>query len=141
MPFEKENKVGKQFQPGASGNPGGRPKSLLSKVRESLEIYGSVSPEMAKITVSMARNKKLEPKERYLFIRDIQDRAMGKPHTNSEEEIKKIREELKELKEFTTQQMSLILAGKVEESIKLMYQDGRLKHMIEKWDADSRMEL
>jgi len=136
--FEKGNKVGVRFGEGQPTNLGGRNKTLISQVQDSLKIYGNASNEMAIVTVEFARNQDLEPKERFLFIRDIQDRVMGKPHTNSEDEIKKLREEIKEIKELTTQQMSLIFSGKLEEALKSLYLNGKLKQMIEAWDNESQ---
>lgn len=137
-PFEKGNKIGVRFGEGQPTNLGGRNKTLISQVQDSLRIYGDASNEMAVISVELAKNQDLEPKERFLFIRDIQDRAMGKPHTNSEDEVKKLREEVKEIKDITLQQMNLIFTGKLEEALKSLYLDGKLKQMIEVWDNEPK---
>jgi hypothetical protein len=137
--FEKGNTVGANtaFKPGQSGNPGGRPKSVATTIKESINALSDDSVLIAKAMAAIAKNEELSPKDRYPFMRDVLDRVMGRPHTNSEDEVKALREELRDLK-LTTQQMQLAVSGKVEDTIKSLYRDGKLHKMIEEWDGEAK---
>lgn len=61
------------FQPGQSGNPGGRPKGIASAVK------GKVSAdELADIFLSVALDSRAKPMERIAAARELADRGWGK---------------------------------------------------------------
>jgi hypothetical protein len=70
--FEKGNKVGKQFQPGKSGNPGGRPKTkyISEALRAALEDGGA--EELAKVLLKLGREGLV------VAIKEIADRTEGR---------------------------------------------------------------
>ena len=79
--FPPGNKVGKQFPPGVSGNPQGRPKltKLTDALREQLAEINPDAPEetiaeqIARALISEAKSGNVQA------IREIGDRTEGKP--------------------------------------------------------------
>jgi hypothetical protein len=73
--FEKGNKVGKQFQPGQSGNPAGASKGL----REVAAAAKAYTDEMLAILVAIARDIKASTPARASAAQYVIDRGWGKP--------------------------------------------------------------
>ncbi len=79
--FPPGNKIGKQFPPGVSGNPQGRPKltKLTDALREQLAETNPDAPEetvaeqIARALISEAKTGNVQA------IREIADRTEGKP--------------------------------------------------------------
>lgn len=74
----------KPFQPGQSGNPGGRPKKLLTVLSDALrEKLKDVSPDRHRTYAEVLADKLVEEavagKLPVLAIREIADRTEGKP--------------------------------------------------------------
>jgi hypothetical protein len=65
---------GKPFQPGRSGNPGGRPR-VISEVRELARQH---APEAIRELARLATKAKSET-ARVVAIRELLDRGYGKP--------------------------------------------------------------
>ena len=65
--------IGRRFQPGSSGNPGGRPKGIASAVR------ARVTPEeMVEGWLEIARDPRAKAAERISAWRELADRGYGK---------------------------------------------------------------
>ncbi len=79
--FSPGNKIGKQFPPGVSGNPSGRPK--LTKLTEALrEQLAEINPDAPEETVAeqIARALISEAKTGNVqAVREIADRTEGRP--------------------------------------------------------------
>src|SRR5215510_15973519 len=67
--------VGKPFQKGQSGNPGGRPK-VVAEVKELAREH---TPEAIRTLVSIMNNPKLAPAARVSAANSLLDRGYGKP--------------------------------------------------------------
>lgn len=63
------------FQPGQSGNPGGRPKMP----EEFKELAKKYSLPALKVAISIMENPKEKASDRLRAVELIQDRAYGKP--------------------------------------------------------------
>lgn len=63
------------WKPGQSGNPGGRKKSDPRLI----EACRSHTPEAVAVLISIMRNKKATPGVRLCAVREIFDRAWGRP--------------------------------------------------------------
>ncbi len=79
--FAPGNKIGKQFAPGVSGNPSGRPR--LTKLTEALrEQLAEINPHAPEETIAEAIAQtliKLAIAGDVAAIREIADRTEGKP--------------------------------------------------------------
>ena len=65
--------VGRRFEPGKSGNPGGRPKGLAAAVK------AKVQPEdLVAVLVDVAQDARAKPSERIAAVRELADRGWGK---------------------------------------------------------------
>jgi hypothetical protein len=73
MRFQKGNNVGQRFQPGVSGNPGGRPKKLIADhvFRKLLERDEKLAKEVA---AAMIRHAMRGPRG----LTELLDRVEGK---------------------------------------------------------------
>lgn len=71
----------KKFQPGQSGNPGGRPKGIAAKAREHTDKALEVLVE------GMADN---DPRVRVSAAKEVLDRGWGKPLTMTADVTKKL---------------------------------------------------
>ena len=66
---------GRQFKPGQSGNPGGRPK-----IPEDVKMaFRAACPEAVEILIGIMRNPKEKTPYRLDEIKTILDRAYGRP--------------------------------------------------------------
>ncbi len=73
MAFQKGNKHGKRFQPGVSGNPGGRPrKRPLTEAYEKLIADPKIAEAIAKGIIRAARRGNVKAAS------EIADRVEGK---------------------------------------------------------------
>jgi len=63
-----------KFQPGQSGNPGGRPK----KVREIADKALDLAEEMLEELKTIAKDKEAPPAVRLQAIKEINDRGLGR---------------------------------------------------------------
>jgi hypothetical protein len=65
--------VGRRFQPGQSGNPGGRPKGIAAAVKDR------VKPEdLVDILVEVAQDPRAKASERIAAVKELTDRGWGK---------------------------------------------------------------
>jgi hypothetical protein len=67
--------IGRPFQPGQSGNPGGGPKGVARTVRE---VCGGSPLELAQILLGIARDKNARKADRIHAIQELMDRGWGK---------------------------------------------------------------
>ncbi|OJY77507.1 MAG: hypothetical protein BGP12_03010 [Rhodospirillales bacterium 70-18] len=69
------NGVLQPWQPGQSGNPGGRPNA----VREALRLAREASPDAMRTLIAMMTDPSEDSRARIVAATHILDRAMGKP--------------------------------------------------------------
>jgi len=74
-PFEVGNAVGRQWQPGQSGNPGGRPK-ILAEVRD---LARTSTVEAIETIRRLMLDEKVAPATRLAAAEALLDRGWGKP--------------------------------------------------------------
>ena len=67
---------GRPFQPGQSGNPGGRPKGIAGKVKE---LVGEDGEKALKMLWSIASDTKEAGKVRVMALEVLLNRGFGKP--------------------------------------------------------------
>jgi Family of unknown function (DUF5681) len=67
--------IGKRFQPGQSGNPGGRPKGSAKAVRDAL---GGSPSELAHGLLEIFRDETRRSADRIAAARELWDRGWGK---------------------------------------------------------------
>jgi len=72
MPFEHGNHIGRQFQPGQSGNPGGRPKVLVE-----LETVLNEHPTIEAVHAIFAKLRRLAMAGDVRAAKVYLDRVMG----------------------------------------------------------------
>ncbi len=73
----------KKFQPGVSGNPGGRPKGIAAKAREHTD-------QALKVLVEGLTDK--DPRVRVIAAKEVLDRGYGKPVTMTADVTKRLDE-------------------------------------------------
>jgi len=71
---------GRPFQPGVSGNPGGRPKDT-PEVREMKELARKRSLQAIEIATEIMENPSTKDADRLKAVDIILDRAFGRPAT------------------------------------------------------------
>jgi Family of unknown function (DUF5681) len=67
--------IGRPFQPGQSGNPGGRPKGVARTVRE---VCGGSPLRLAQGLLQIAEDPKAHDRDRVAAYRELLDRGWGK---------------------------------------------------------------
>ncbi len=65
--------AGRRFQPGQSGNPGGRPRGIAATVREKTD-----PAELVQLLLDVANDSRSKPAERIAAVRELLDRGYGK---------------------------------------------------------------
>ena len=65
--------IGRPFEPGKSGNPGGRPKGIAAVVRERTD-----PSSMVDILLDVANDTRAKASERIAAVRELLDRGYGK---------------------------------------------------------------
>ena len=99
--FQKGNKFGRQFKPGQSGTPSGRPKGVEDVAAAAREF----TPEGLEILKTIARNKNVPAAARAMAVNSLLDRAWGKAP-----QMIDLRREA-DLKELSDVELAIIAAG------------------------------
>ena len=68
-------RIGRPFQPGQSGNPGGRPKGVARAFRD---VLGGSPALLAQVLLEIAEDPKAHNRDRIAAAREILDRGWGK---------------------------------------------------------------
>ena len=68
-------RIGRPFEPGHSGNPGGRPKGVAKTVRE---VCGGSPLLLAQVLLEIALDPKARERDRIAAARELFDRGWGK---------------------------------------------------------------
>ncbi len=74
----KPSAPGRPFQPGQSGNPGGRPKGIARQLRDAIDDDPS---GLAQVLLNVAYNSKARDGDRIAAVREYLDRSYGKAPT------------------------------------------------------------
>lgn len=87
-------RAGSRFQPGQSGNPGGRP-ALSPEVRAARQLAKEHALEMVQILVTLARARKTAPKDKIAAAKtvlEMAERALDRAELSPEEKARALRE-------------------------------------------------
>lgn len=77
-PGQLDRPVGQTFKPGTSGNPGGKPKNIIARARETIGKETRDGVELVEILLSIARNEKEKAADRKACVAELLDRFIGK---------------------------------------------------------------
>ena len=96
---------GRPFQPGRSGNPGGRPKVI----REMQDLARQHTPDAINALVEVCNTAVRHPSARVAAAVALLDRAYGKPAHTIAAEVPR-----KSIKHYTTEELEAILTKHLE---------------------------
>jgi hypothetical protein len=77
-PFPEGNTLGKRFEPGRSGNPGGRPKVKGRDLARYILEQTKDGQELADILLDIARDERVKRETRIKAVCELYDRGLGK---------------------------------------------------------------
>lgn len=119
------------FKKGQSGNPGGLSKERFSYIQEAIDKAAKLCPIVIdKLGRAVTDNETIS-REKFYVMREILDRGMGRPAqiivNHNVEQSEGIAP-----KDMKTDQLQLLMAGKLEEFFSSMFEGGQLEDVYMK---------
>ena len=133
--FKKGNNMGVKFGSGQSTKGGGRPRkdsTVLDEMKAAAETYGLAANDIAEMMVALGLDEQIEPRFRFLFMKEANLRIFGQPKSSLEETLKHINNKVDKLYELTLPLLEATAVGDGVALVKELMNQGKLDEVVKK---------